>query len=95
MLLAALPGGWRLIAAARPQADAPLDERVAVIVKSEILSLAVPIASVAVMRDGRMLLDRAWGIADVERSRSRMGLWVSRLVPPNVRCSRKVKRRSS
>jgi D-alanyl-D-alanine carboxypeptidase len=68
MLLAALLGGWQLVVAALPQADAPLDERVAAIVKSEILAKGVPSVSVAVMRDGKMLLERAWGIADVEKN---------------------------
>lgn len=68
MLLAALVGGWQLVAAALPQADGPLDERVAAIVKSEILAQGVPSVSVAVMRDGKMLLERAWGIADVEKN---------------------------
>ena len=41
---------------------------VAAIVKSEILALGVPSVSVAVMRDGKMLLERAWGVADVEKT---------------------------
>ena len=50
------------------QQNAPLDERVAAIVKSEILAKGVPSVSVAVMRDGKMLLERAWGIADAEKN---------------------------
>ena len=36
-------------------------ERVAAIEKSDILAAGVPSVSVAVMRDGKMLLERAWG----------------------------------
>lgn len=55
-------------AAAPPQAAPPLDERVAALVKSEILAQGVPSVSVAVMRDGKMLLERAWGVADIDKN---------------------------
>ncbi|HEX6083355.1 MAG TPA: serine hydrolase domain-containing protein [Thermoanaerobaculia bacterium] len=42
-------------------------ERIAAVVKTEILEKGVPSASVAVMRDGRMLLERGWGMADPEK----------------------------
>lgn len=64
----ALVGGRQLVGAAPPQANAPLDERVAAIVKSDILVAGVPSVSVAVMRDGKMLLERAWGVADIEKN---------------------------
>ena len=67
MSLAALMGGWHVVAAALPQPNAALDERVAAVVKSEILAKGVPSVSVAIMREGKMLLERAWGIADVEK----------------------------
>ncbi len=67
MAATALVGGRPLVAAP-PQANAPLDERVAAIVKSEILAQGVPSVSVAVMRDGKMLLERAWGVADIEKN---------------------------
>jgi CubicO group peptidase (beta-lactamase class C family) len=54
---------------ARPHpagAQEPLDDRVASIVKTEILAQGVPGASVAVLRDGRMLLERAWGLANID-----------------------------
>lgn len=63
----ALVGRRQLVGAAPPQANAPLDERVAAIVKSDILAAGVPSVSVAVMRDGKMLLERAWGVADIEK----------------------------
>nr|MDQ3070976.1 serine hydrolase [Acidobacteriota bacterium] len=65
---ATLVGGHQLVGAATRQANAPLDERVAAIVKSEILAQGVPSVSVAVMRDGKMLLERAWGVADIEKN---------------------------
>jgi CubicO group peptidase (beta-lactamase class C family) len=61
----ALVGGHQLVGAAPPQDNAPLDERVAAIVKSEMLAKGVPSVAVAVMRDGKMVLQRAWGHADV------------------------------
>jgi CubicO group peptidase (beta-lactamase class C family) len=60
----------QLVGAASPQTNAPplnLDERVDAIVRSEILAKGVPGVSVAVMRDGKMLLERAWGLSDVEK----------------------------
>jgi D-alanyl-D-alanine carboxypeptidase len=65
---AALVGGHQLVGAAPPQANAPLDERVAAIVNSDILAAGVPSVLVAVMRDGKMLLERAWGLADIEKN---------------------------
>lgn len=65
-----LVGFALLLATAAPeprQAGAPLDERVAALVKSEILDKGVPGVSVAVMRDGKMLLERAWGLSDVAK----------------------------
>lgn len=44
----------------------PLAERVHAIVQAEILAKGVPSVSVAVMRDGKMLLEQAWGLADVD-----------------------------
>lgn len=64
----ALVGGRQLVGAAPPQANAPLDERGAAVVKSEILAQGVPSVSVAVMRDGKMLLERVWGVADIEKN---------------------------
>jgi len=64
----ALVGERQLVGAAPRQANAPLDERVAAIVKSEILAQGVPSVSVAVMRDGKMLLERAWGVADIDKN---------------------------
>ena len=43
----------------------PPAERVDAIVQAEILAKGVPGVSVAVMRDGKMLLERAWGVSDV------------------------------
>jgi CubicO group peptidase (beta-lactamase class C family) len=65
-LVAALAGGRQLLGASPRQDNAALDERLAAAVTSEILAKGVPSVSVAVMRDGKMLLERAWGIADVE-----------------------------
>ncbi len=64
----ALVGGRPLVGAAPRQADGPLEGSVAAIVKSEMLAKGIPSVSVAVMRDGKMLLERAWGIADVEKN---------------------------
>lgn len=61
-------GGRQSVGAAPRQADAPLDDRVAAFVKSELLAKGVPSVSVAVMRDGKMLLERAWGLADIEKN---------------------------
>lgn len=66
-LAAALVGGRQLVVAAARQADATLEERVAAIVRNEMLAKGVPSASVAVMRDGKMLLQRAWGVTDVDK----------------------------
>ncbi len=64
----ALASGRQIVNAAAPwQTDAPLDQRVAAIVQSEILAKGVPGVSVAVMRDGKMLLERAWGLSDVDK----------------------------
>lgn len=51
----ALVGGRPLVAAP-PQANAPLDERVAAVVTSEMLAQGVPSVSVAVMRDGKLVM---------------------------------------
>jgi CubicO group peptidase (beta-lactamase class C family) len=67
---AVLVGGGQPAGAAPPQANAPLEERVASVVKSEILAKGVPSVSVAVMRDGKLVLERAWGVADVEKNLS-------------------------
>lgn len=66
--LAAALAGHQLAGATPRQANAPLDERVATVVKSRILTAGVPSVSVAVMRDGKMLLERAWGVADIEKN---------------------------
>ena len=42
-----------------------LEQDVQAAVQAELLSKGVPSVSVAVMRDGKMLLQRAWGLADV------------------------------
>jgi D-alanyl-D-alanine carboxypeptidase len=55
------------LTAAAPQGDAPLEERVAAVVKSEMLAKGVPSVSVAVMRSGKMILQRAWGLTDVDK----------------------------
>ena len=60
-------GGRQLAGAALPQANATLDERVAAIVKSEMLAKGIPSVSVAVMRDGKMLVQGAWGVADADK----------------------------
>ena len=64
----AVVSGRHVVDAAPPQANAPLDERMAAMVTSEILAKGVPSVSVAVMRDGKTLLERAWGLADVEKN---------------------------
>ena len=48
-----------------PSPSTPLAERVGAAVQTELLAKGVPSVSVAVMRDGKMLLERAWGLADV------------------------------
>src|SRR5687768_14410459 len=51
-----------------PQAggsSVPLDARIDAIVQNEILAKGIPSVSVAVMRDGQMLLQRAWGVSDI------------------------------
>jgi D-alanyl-D-alanine carboxypeptidase len=42
-----------------------LDARIDEVVQREILARGVPSVSVAVMRDGKMLLQRAWGVSDI------------------------------
>jgi CubicO group peptidase (beta-lactamase class C family) len=49
-------------------ATEPLEDRVASIVKNELLAKGVPAVSVAVMRDGKMLLERGWGAGDIEKN---------------------------
>ena len=61
-------GGRHLVGAVPGQDNEPLEERVAASVKSRILGQGVPSVSVAVMRDGKMLLQRAWGLADVDKA---------------------------
>ena len=66
----ALVRGRPLTSAAPRQADAQpavttLEQGVQSAVQAQILSKGVPSVSVAVMRDGKMLLQRAWGLADV------------------------------
>ena len=52
-----------------PTASAPtLAERIDASVQREIIAKGVPSASVAVMRDGKMLLQRAWGLKDVGKA---------------------------
>jgi CubicO group peptidase (beta-lactamase class C family) len=51
-------------------AQESLDERVAAVAKSEMLAKGIPSVSVAIMRDGKMLLERAWGTADIEKNLS-------------------------
>jgi CubicO group peptidase (beta-lactamase class C family) len=54
-------------------AEEPLAERVGSMVNTEILEKGVPGASVAVMRDGRMLLECGWGVADPEKKLAASG----------------------
>lgn len=42
-----------------------LEARIDAVVRQEILAKGVPGVSVAVMRDGKMLLQRAWGVSDL------------------------------
>lgn len=63
-----LVGGRQPVGAAPGQDNAPLEERVAAGVKTRILAQGVPSVSVAVMRDGKMLLQRAWGLANVDKA---------------------------
>ena len=63
-------GGHPPVGASPRQDRAPqrsLDEHVDAIVKSEMLAKGIPSVSVAVMRDGKMILQRAWGVTDVEK----------------------------
>lgn len=60
--------GHQLAREVLPQANTSMDERVAAAVKSEILAHGVPSVSLAIMRDGKMLLERAWGLADMEKN---------------------------
>jgi D-alanyl-D-alanine carboxypeptidase len=64
----ALVGGRPLTGAAPHQANEPLDKRVAEMVKSRILAQGVPSVSVAVMRDGKLLMEGAWGRADADKN---------------------------
>jgi len=64
----ALVGGRPLTGAAPHQANEPLDKRVAEVVKSRILAQGVPSVSVAVMRDGKLLMEGAWGRADADKN---------------------------
>ena len=69
----ALVGGRPLAGAAPRQANAQpagttLEQGVQSAVQAQILSKGVPSVSVAVMRDGKMLLQRAWGLADVDKA---------------------------
>jgi D-alanyl-D-alanine carboxypeptidase len=62
----------RAASAASPQAGVPpagdaLEEAVHTAVQAQLLSKGVPSVSVAVMRDGKMVLQRAWGLADVDK----------------------------
>ena len=50
-------------------ATPPLSERIAALVQTEILAKGVPSVSVAVMRDGKMLMEGAWGRADADKNR--------------------------
>jgi D-alanyl-D-alanine carboxypeptidase len=57
-----------VVATANAQpAGATLEEDVQSAVQAHILSKGVPSVSVAVMRDGKMVLQRAWGLADVDK----------------------------
>jgi CubicO group peptidase (beta-lactamase class C family) len=40
------------------------EARIDAVVRSEMLAKGIPSVSVAVMRDGKMLIERAWGVAD-------------------------------
>lgn len=55
-------------AAASHQANAPLDKTVEEMVKTKILAQGVPSVSVAVMREGKLLMQGTWGRADVEKN---------------------------
>lgn len=54
--------GHAQVAPTRPPS---LAEQIDAIVKAEILARGIPSVSVAVMRDGKMLLQRAWGVTDI------------------------------
>jgi D-alanyl-D-alanine carboxypeptidase len=70
----ALVGGRHMVNAAAPRqataqpADTSLEQAIRSAVQAQILSKGVPSVSVAVMRDGKMLMEGAWGRADVERN---------------------------
>src|SRR5918995_5081458 len=61
-LVAATP----LMANAQP-AGAALEQRIRSEVQEKILSKGVPSVSVAVMRDGKLLMAGAWGLADGDK----------------------------
>lgn len=52
----------------RDAAPEALEAHVASVVKSEILAKGVPGAWVAVLRDGKLLLEQGWGVADIEKN---------------------------
>ena len=58
---------WSLCLAAAAAATT-LEQDVQSAVEAQILSKGIPSVSVAVMRDGKMLLQRAWGVADVDKA---------------------------
>jgi D-alanyl-D-alanine carboxypeptidase len=66
-LLAIALVGYQQLRATPRQDAASLEERVAAMVQSQILAKGVPSVSVAVMRDGKIILQRAWGLADVDK----------------------------
>ena len=59
----ALVSGLPLAGATPQQTNVPLDKRVEEMVKSRILAQGVPSVSVAVMREGKLLMEGAWGDA--------------------------------
>lgn len=70
--LIALPlgaAGAQLPAATTPPTAAQLAVRVDSVVRHDILPRGFPSVSVVVMRGGRTLLDRSWGVADVATGR--------------------------
>jgi D-alanyl-D-alanine carboxypeptidase len=67
LVAALLAIGFQEAGAASPQSPAPMEDRIAEVVTAQILAKGVPSASVAVMGDGRMLVQRAWGVTDVDR----------------------------
>ena len=50
------------------QAQADLASTIEAAVRSEMISKGVPGVSAAVMRDGKMVLERGWGLADIEKN---------------------------